>query len=83
MWAAILAAEEKLHPGASNRTYLMIDAEAALGRNEPAFKDMALLEQRHDPSLIGIAMDPVLSPLHHDPRFGQLVASMGLPPLSQ
>lgn len=83
MWTAILAAEEKQHPGASNRTYLMIDAEAALGRNEPAFKDLAQLAQRHDPSLIGIIMDPVLSPLHRDPRFGQLVASMGLPPLAQ
>jgi tetratricopeptide (TPR) repeat protein len=83
MWAAILAAEEKLHPGASNRTYLMIEAEAALGHNEPAFKDLTLLAQRHDPSLIGIVLDPVLSPLHRDPRFGQLVASMGLPPLSQ
>ena len=83
MWAAILAAEEKLHPGASNRTYLMIDAETALGRNELAFKDMTLLAQRHDPSLIGVILDPVLSPLHRDPRFGQLVASMGLPPLQQ
>jgi tetratricopeptide (TPR) repeat protein len=83
MWAAILAEEERLHPGASNRTYLMVQAEAALGRNEAAFKDLNLLLKRRDPGLIGIAMDPTLAPLHPDPRFVQMIASMGMPPLPQ
>jgi tetratricopeptide (TPR) repeat protein len=82
MWAAILATEEQLHPGPDNRTYLMADAEAALGRNDAAFADLARLERRRDPQLIGILVDPTLVPLREDPRFGQLVASVGLPPVA-
>lgn len=79
MWTSILATEEQLHPGASNRTFIMVEAEAALGRYEAAFADLAQLSQRHDPALMGIIVDPTLLPLHRDKRFGELVASMGLP----
>ena len=83
MWTSVLATEERLHPGGSDRTFLMIEAEAALGHDEAAFADLGQLAQRHDPAMMGIIIDPTLSPLRRDRRFGQLVASMGLPPLSQ
>jgi len=83
MWSSMLATEEKLHPGASNRTFMMVEAEAALGRNDAAFADLLQLEQRRDPDLIGVVLDPTLWPLHRDHRFAQLVASMGLPPVKQ
>ena len=82
MWQAILSVEERLHPGASNRTFLMAEAEAALGRNEAAFADLAQLVKRRDPEMVGIAIDPTLVPLHKDRRFGQLLAAVGLPPLA-
>ena len=81
MWAAILATEEQLHPGASNRTFLMAEAETALGRYDAAFADLGQMVQQRDPAMMGIILDPTLSPLRRDRRFGQLVASMGLPPL--
>ena len=81
MWASILATEEGLHPGASQRTYLMIEAETALGREEAAFADLGQLAEQRDPAMMGIILDPTLAPLRQDRRFGQLVASMGLPPL--
>lgn len=80
MWMAILATEDRLHPGASDRTFLMVEAETALGRTDAAFADLRQLAQRRDPSLIGVILEPTLSPLRADPRFGQLIASMGLPP---
>jgi hypothetical protein len=83
MWAAILATEERLHPGASNRTFLMAEAETALGRDQAAFADLKLLLQRRDPALIGVIVDPTLFPLRRDKRFGELIASIGLPPLQQ
>ena len=83
MWAAILATEERVHPGAGNRTMLMVDAETALGRNDAAFADLAQIAQRREPELIGVVLDPTLLPLHRDPRFGKLIAAMGLPPLRQ
>lgn len=81
MWTSILTTEERLHPGSGNRTYLMVDAEAALGRNDAAFADLAQLVRRRDPEVVGIVVDPTLVPLHEDPRFSRLVASVGLPPL--
>ena len=83
MWSAILATEERLHPGASNRTYLMADAETALGRYDAAFADLTQLVRRRDPAMIGAIVDPTLSPLRRDPRFGQLIALMGLQRLPQ
>jgi tetratricopeptide (TPR) repeat protein len=82
MWSAILATEERLHPEVSGRTFLMVDAEAALGRDEAAFADLRQLLQRRDPALMGVVVDPTLAPLRRDPRFNQLVASVGLPPVS-
>ena len=81
MWASILATEEQLHPGASNRTFQMAEAETALGRYDAAFADLGQMVQRRDPAMMGIILDPTLSPLRRDRRFGQLIASMGLPPL--
>jgi hypothetical protein len=81
MWTAILATEEQLHPGASDRTYLMADAETALGHYDAAFSDLNQLAQRRDPTMMGIVLDPTLSPLRRDRRFGPLVALIGLPPL--
>jgi hypothetical protein len=80
MWAAILATQEHLHPGAANRTYLMAEAEAALGRKDDAIADLKHLTQRRAPEVIGVMIDPALSTLHGDKRFGQLVATIGLPP---
>lgn len=82
MWTSILATEQRLHPDAASRSFLMVEAEAALGRDDDAFADLKLLLQRHDPSLIGIIVDPTLAPLRRDQRFGQLVASIGLPSTS-
>ena len=79
MWRAMLATEEKLHPGAADRTYLMVDAEAALGLADAAFASMNQLAQRHEPDVLGVAMDPTLVPLRSDRRFSQLLESMGLP----
>ena len=79
MWAAILATEEQLHPGASNGTFLMAEAETVLGNYDAAFADLGQMKQRHDPTTMGIILDPTLAPLRRDRRFGQLIASMGLP----
>lgn len=83
MWTAILATEEKLHPASADRTFLMIDAEAALGKNDAAFADLNQLAQRHETDVRGILIDPTLAPLRRDRRFQQLLQAVGLPPLPQ
>ena len=79
MWSAIFAAEERLHPGATHRTYLMAEAEAALGKDNDALTDLQQLAGRHDPSVIGILIDPTLTRLHSDHRFIQLAVSFRSP----
>jgi tetratricopeptide (TPR) repeat protein len=80
MWQAILTTEERLHPGTANRTYLMADADAALGHNDDALADLAEVARRHEGTLIGLKIDPNLEALHQDPRYRRLLASAGLPP---
>lgn len=80
MWESILETEERLHGGRNDPNFTMVDAEAALGRTDDAFTDLKKMMQRRNPEMIGIKMDPVLFPLQQDQRYGQLVASMGLPP---
>jgi tetratricopeptide (TPR) repeat protein len=80
MWKAILSTEVRRHPGPANRTFLMVQAEAALGRTDEAFADLNMLAQRRDPAMIGIVVEPTLATLRQDRRFGELVTSIGLPP---
>lgn len=79
MWATILATEEKLHPGGANRTFLMAQAETALGQTDAAFADLNLVAQQHETNMRGVIMDPTLAPLRRDPRFGKLLQAVGLP----
>jgi hypothetical protein len=80
MWLAMLNQQESQHP--ANRTYYMMEAEAALGRKDAAFADLRQLIQNRDSRVIGIVIDPTLAPLRSDPRFAEVLKSIGLPPLS-
>lgn len=81
MWLAILDQEQKLHPRPEDRTYQMMQADAALGRTDAAFADLDQLTRKDDPLVIGIVVEPTLIPLHHDPRFAAALKTIGLPPL--
>ena len=57
----------------------MADAEALLGRSEDSLRDLAQQAARRDPSMIGIAIDPLLDSVRHDPRFAAIVKSVVTP----
>ncbi len=82
MWALMLRNERALHPSAEHPTYFMIDAEAALGEQEAAIRDMHTLARAHDFNMIGIGIDPLLDPLRHNPNFKRIEAVVGLQPVS-
>lgn len=82
MWNAILAEEGRQHTG-QQKTYLMVEAEAFLGRNDAALSDLTDLARLRDPDVIGVLIDPSFEGIKGDPRFGQIVASVGLPPLQR
>jgi hypothetical protein len=79
MWRAIVREEELQHP--EGPTWHLATAKAALGENDAALADLDILFKRHDPLMLGIAIDPLLLPLHHDPRFTRLVSALGFPPV--
>ncbi len=81
MWHAILTGEQRAKTPATSRNYRIAQAEAALGENEAALADLQQLLKRRDPSIIGIAVDPIFIPLHPDPRYKQMLAAANLPPV--
>ena len=76
MWRALLQWEKAHHPAG---TMSMADAEAALGRTDDALADLQKLVADPHLGIMGINMTIELRPLHSDPRYLRLVASLGLP----
>jgi hypothetical protein len=79
MWQAMLANQKRLHPETWERTYPMVDAEAALGNRDEMFAILFRLADDHDPNVIGVFNDALLRPMRGDPRYAQLVKKIGLP----
>ena len=78
MWRSILASERAARRHAEGSTYLMAQAEAQLGQIEPSLRDLQQLCAKHDSQVMNLAIDPLFEPLRRDPRFGQMVALVGL-----
>ena len=60
----------------------MAQAEANLGEIDEAFRDLNRMVDQHDTVICGISLDPLLKPLHGDPRFAELRSRLGLPKLT-
>jgi tetratricopeptide (TPR) repeat protein len=57
-------------------------AHAALGHNDDALKYLDIACQRHDLSLSSLQIAPAFTALHQNQEFRDLVARIGLPPIS-
>jgi len=76
------AVEKAIHaqgqesPEAADAVYQLACVEALSGRRDAALKDLSRAVERGLPkdTLLSMATDPDLNPLHGDPRFQQLVA---------
>jgi tetratricopeptide (TPR) repeat protein len=79
MWSLQLREEQANHP--SEKTSGMAAAEAELGNKDAAFAILQGLAEHHAADLIGINLRPQLKSLHADPRYNEVLATMGLPPL--
>ena len=78
MWRSMLLSEQATQKPGQGPTYAMAQAEAQLGQTEPSLRDLARLCARHDSQLMNLAIDPLLEPIRQDPRFGEMVALVGL-----
>jgi Tfp pilus assembly protein PilF len=79
-WQAVLQWETARHHG--NNIYLAV-AETALGRTDDALTDLEKMASNGnvgaEGGIMGINMQSQLRPLHSDPRYQRIVASLGLP----
>jgi tetratricopeptide (TPR) repeat protein len=65
-------------PGVSQ--YLVAEVHAALGERSRALDWLERAYEAHDTSLLNVKVNPVFEALHGDPKFGELVSRVGLPP---
>jgi predicted Zn-dependent protease len=75
MWQAIAAAEYK----GTVPTSLAAKALAQIGQSSAALDILEREAKNPQSSMDGTAIDPLLDPLHHDPRFQALLARLNLP----
>ncbi len=74
---AALAAMEREHGDTS--AYQVAGVYAWLGRTDEAFHWLGRAYELRDPGMADLKVDRLLAPLHGDPRFDELLASMGFP----
>jgi tetratricopeptide (TPR) repeat protein len=79
MWAAILEREKKLHPSPEHPTRSMAEAEAALGHDDEAIRELTLLAEQRDLDIVGLAINPLFVELQNNPKFQEVFTATGLP----
>lgn len=67
-------------PEASPLTVALVSV--GLGDHDEAFRQLRSAVSKHVPAVPQVAADPVFEPLHADPRFAELLQSLGLAPLN-
>ena len=62
--------------------YYFATAFVGMGKQKEAVEALEEAYKAHDPELVGFNLDPMLAPLHSDPRFQDLVSRMKFPPVT-
>ena len=78
MWSTVLEEERRANPDEGHPTYLMAQAEAALGHDETARVDLRYLAEERSTRLVGMVMEPQFASLRRDIEFGEIAQKMGL-----
>ena len=78
MWETILREERAAHPDAAHPTYLMAEADAALGHEQSALGELARLADDRDGHMMGMVTEPTFLPLHKDAGFTRIAEELGL-----
>ncbi len=78
MWKAVLREEQAANPNTAHPTYMMAQAEAALGHERAALAELTELARDRDGRLMGIMVEPVFLPLRTDAGFLRIAEELGL-----
>jgi tetratricopeptide (TPR) repeat protein len=81
MLIAILKEQQNLYAKGQEQAYNLAQTSALLGDKEQALKDLQNSYLKRDTYLTQLRIDPTMSTLHDEPRFREILAQVGLPPL--
>lgn len=82
MLLAILKEQQAQYANGQIRAYYLAQISALLGNKKQALDNLQNSYLKRDPDLTRLRIDPLLSALHDEPRFREMLAQIGLPPLS-
>ncbi len=78
MWETMLRDEQRSHPRAAHPSYLMAQADANLGHEDVAIRELTQLVEDHDDRMVGLVLEPAFLPLHRNAAFVRLAERVGL-----
>ena len=81
MLLAILEEQQAQYADGLERAYDLARTSALLGNKKQALDDLQNAYLKRDTDLTQLRIDPSLSALHDEPRFREILAQLGLPPL--
>jgi tetratricopeptide (TPR) repeat protein len=79
---ARLRSDQQLYRRELATDFAIASDYALLGEDAEALRHLRAAYEKHDSSMVMILVHPPLRSLHRDPAFRELVAKLGLPPLS-
>jgi len=77
--AAELGVADRVHMLGALPASDIADLYAGLGEKDEVFRWLNAAYEERDYQMEGLKTDPLLDPLHSDPRFAELVRKVGLP----
>jgi Tfp pilus assembly protein PilF len=82
MWSDMLKEQQRLQVDGKESAYNLARTCALLGRKQEALDNLQTAYQQREPELVSMRVDVALSSLHEERRFREILAQVGLPPLS-
>jgi Tfp pilus assembly protein PilF len=81
MWSEMLKEQQRLHADGKETSYNLARTCASVGRKQEALDYLQTAYQQREPELVTMRVDLQFASLHDEPRFRELLAEVGLPPL--
>jgi tetratricopeptide (TPR) repeat protein len=81
MWNAMLKEQQRLRADGKESAYNLARTCAMLGRKQEALDYLQTAYQQHETEIVSMRIDVMLTTLHDEARFREILAEVGLPPL--
>jgi Tfp pilus assembly protein PilF len=81
MWSDMLKEQLRLHADGKETAFDLARTYASLGRKQEALDNLRISYEQREAELVTMRVDIQLSRLRDEPRFREILAQVGLPPL--